>query len=273
MAEAGTHAEDVARSVPASRVSGPGPDLAAPSAPALSAAGLLGLQRSAGNAAVGRLLGGRPLQRDAKKPPKSVRKGDRCEPGRTISGTVFVPFRDKEVALAQRAVDGSTKALAKQNITLDLDVKPFLELDYLNMTKEDESRTVDSYAQVCLMLGQLNPLRTKPGIVVLVVPISGEICANHGMACYVPDMGDRCGVPGVPSKVIILGTFMAEDQVPQVLAHELGHHAGVPPRSEPNGSHWGHEEHDPHNYMGYNPDRDHYRPELLERMCQVSFRW
>jgi hypothetical protein len=86
-------------------------------------------------------------------------------------------------------------------------------------------------------------------------------------------MGDRCGVPGVPSKVIILGTFMAEDQVPQVLAHELGHHAGEPPRTDPNGAHWGHEPYDKGNYMGYNADRDHYRPELLERMCQVSFRW
>jgi hypothetical protein len=233
---------------------------------ALSPAGLLGLQRRAGNAAVARLL------RDAKA-PKSVRKDDRCEPARTISGTVFVPWRDKEVALAKRAVEGSTAALAKQNIALDLDVKPFLELDNLAITDENDVRTVSSYGKVCAMLTQLQPMRTKPGIVVLVIPISGELCEGHGMACYVPDMGTRCGVPGVPSKIIILGSFMAEDQVPQVLAHELGHHAGQPPRSDPHGSQYGHEPYDKRNYMGFDAERDHYRPELLERMCQVSFRW
>lgn len=64
---------------------------------------------------------------------------------------------------------------------------------------------------------------------------------------------------------------MAEDQLGQVLAHELGHHAGEPQRGDP--TTYGHEFHDPRNYMGVEKDRDHYRSELLDRMCKVSFQF
>ncbi|HEY5143575.1 MAG TPA: hypothetical protein VII98_08745 [Solirubrobacteraceae bacterium] len=270
----------------------------------LTPATLLALQRSVGNAAATRLATAAPARRlqrhcggdcgcatcseklDAPSPQdagrnrkvKSVRKGERCDPARTIQGTVFVPWRDEEIAVARKAVDGSTKALAKQNIVLDFDIRPFLELDDLNITDRDtELRTVSSYGQVCAMLRQLAPMRTKPGVVVLVVPISGEICGSHGAACYVPDLDDRCGpsMPSVlstpPSRVIIVGRFMQESQLAEVLAHELGHHAGRPQRGDP--ALWDHEPYDPHNYMGFGADRDHYRSELLDRMCKVSFQF
>lgn len=200
----------------------------------------------------------------------SVAKAGKCSPPKTIQGIVFVPARDDEIAVAKKAVDGSTKALAKQDITLDLDVKPYLELEGRDITDKDGLRTVSSYTSLCALLRDLEPLRSKPGIVVIVVPISGEICSGHGMACYVPNMGDKCG-GGTPKKVIVLGRFMAEDQIAQVLAHELGHHAGQPQPGDP--TTWGHEPYDKRNYMGYEADRDHYRAELLDRMCKVSFQF
>jgi hypothetical protein len=82
------------------------------------------------------------------------------------------------------------------------------------------------------------------------------------MACYVSDAGRRCGIPGGISKLIIVGRYMAEDEMDQVLAHELGHHAGAPQRNDP--TTYGHEEYDPKNYMGFNKDPDHYRPETSD---------
>jgi len=184
---------------------------------------------------------------------------------------VFVPAREEEIAVAKKAVDGSTKALAKQNITLDLQVKPYLEIGDLSIADEHDNRTVSSYTTVCALLHQLEPMRSKSGVVVLVVPISGEVCSGHGMACYVGNLGDKCGGLSSIKKVIILGRFMAEDQIAQVLAHELGHHAGAPQRNDP--TTWGHEFNDRRNYMGVDKDRDHYRSELLDRMCKVSFQF
>jgi hypothetical protein len=184
---------------------------------------------------------------------------------------VFVPARDEEIAVAKKAVDGSTKALAKQNITLDLLVKPYLEIGDLSIADEHDNRTVSSYTTVCALLHQLEAMRSKSGVVVLVVPISGEVCSGHGMACYVPNLGEKCGGLTSIKKVIILGRFMAEDQLGQVLAHELGHHAGESQRGDPTA--YGHEFHDPRNYMGVESNREHYRSELLDRMCKVSFQF
>jgi hypothetical protein len=270
---------------------------AAPRAAPLSPAAVLQLQRSAGNAALARMLSSptRPqLQRCgsscgctkcstdeledersprvlARKPATSVRKGSKCEPQRTISGVVFVPWRDEEVAVANKAVEGSKKALANQAIALDLEVKPFLELGNLDFSDEHDNRTVSSYDQVCAMMEELEWRRSKAGIVVLVVPISGEICQGHGQACYVGNLKDRCPALKSTRRLIIVGRFMSEDDLGEVLAHELGHHAGR--RLSPDSAEYGHEEYDKGNYMNYGRNRDHYRNELLDRMCGISFQF
>ena len=122
------------------------------------------------------------------------------------------------------------------------------------------------------MMLELAARRTKPGIVVLAVPISGEVCLAHGRSCYVPDFADRCpSLPsafGPPDRLIILGRFTP---TPTTLAHELGHHAGAPQPHDPRT--FGHEEYDRRNYMGFDDTRDHYRDELLDRMCSVSFQF
>jgi hypothetical protein len=271
----------------------------APAFGALTPDGILGLQRASGNAALARLLApsspGRQLQRCgggacrcvecsdeldpvltrrtlARTPKeKSIRKDGRCEPARTIPGVVFVPYVDEEIAVAKKAIEGSTKALAKQNITLDLELKPFLELDNLDFTDQNGNRTVNSYAQVGMMMEQLEPVRSKPGVVVLVVPISGAICQGHGQACYVPDLKEKYPWLKYTKRLIILGRFTSESELGEVLAHELGHHAGRPQPNDP--TPYGHEEYDAHNYMNYGQGRDHYRNELLDRMCGISFQF
>ena len=272
------------------------PVAAVPTAAPLSPSAVLHLQRSAGNAALARMLGSPPqrqLQRCgascrctkcsgeqlveenfprvlARKAPASVRKGAKCEPTRSISGVVFVPWRDDEVAIANRAVEGSKNALANQSIALDLQVKPFLELGNLNFTDEKDDRTVKSYDQVCAMMGDLEYMRSKPGVVVLVVPISGEVCGGHGQACYVSDLKDRCPALKYTRRLIIVGRFMSESDLGEVLAHELGHHAGRPQRTDP--TTYGHEPYDKDNYMNFGAaNRNHYRNELLDRMCEISF--
>jgi hypothetical protein len=213
---------------------------------------------------------GPPVARQA---PKSVRKGKACEPARTIQGVLFVPARDDEVTVARGAVEGSRRALANQNIILDVEIDQFLELGDLAFSDKDGDRSVDSYGTVCSMMRELVPRVRRPGIVVLMVPISGEICQGHGSSCYVPDFGSMCPsmislLGRVPERLIILGRF---NTTPTTLAHELGHHAGQPQRRDPRT--FGHEEYDPHNYMGFNDQRDHYRDELLDRMCSVSFQF
>lgn len=274
------------------------PVAAVPTAAPLSPGAVLQLQRSAGNAALARMLGSPPqrqLQRCgascrctkcsgeqlveekfprvlARKTPASVRKGGKCEPERRISGIVFVPWREEEVAIANKAVEGSKKALANQSIVLDLQVKPFLELGNLNFSDENDGRTVKSYDQVCAMMEELEYMRSKPGVVVLVVPISGEVCGGHGQACYVGDLKDRCPALKNTRRLIIVGRFMSESDLGEVLAHELGHHAGRPQRHDP--TTYGHEAYDKDNYMNFgSANRNHYRSELLDRMCGLSFQF
>lgn len=276
----------------------PSPVATAPTAAPLTPTAVLQLQRSAGNAALVRMLASPPrrqLQRCgascrcttcsdeelpeerlprvlARKPAASVRKGDKCEPERRISGIVFVPWRDEEVVIANKAVEGSKKALANQSIALDLEVKPFLELGNLNFSDENDSRTVKSYDQVCAMMEELEYMRSKPGVVVLVVPISGEVCGGHGQACYVGDLKDRCPALKYTRRLIIVGRFMSESDLGEVLAHELGHHAGRPQRHDP--TTYGHEAYDNDNYMNFgSANRNHYRSELLDRMCGLSFQF
>ena len=284
---------------------GPAPPRPIAAGTPLTAAGVQWLQRHAGNRATAALMASRAvspprraLLRDgqscascaagkdkaAAPVPASTkpshRKGKACEPARTIPGTLFVPWRDDEVARANDAVQGSKDALAKQNILLDIEVLPFLELGDLDFTErkkgeEEGTRSVGSYATVCRMMRELAFRRRRGGVVILMVPFHGEICGNHGKACYVPDFGaDKCLVfsllaaSRVPDRLIILGKFGTE---PRTLAHELGHHAGQPQRGDP--TIYGHEEYDKGNYMNYPEPRDHYRDELLERMCSVSFQF
>jgi hypothetical protein len=216
----------------------------------------------------------RSLLRQAKA--KSVAKGGRCEPQRTISGTVFVSYEDQDMTAARTMLDGSRQALAKQNINLDFDVKPFLELDNLVIENSKGERTVDSYDQVCTLMTELEQRRTKSGAVVLVVPISGAMCSGDGEACYIENFRwNHCSWLKNTIRLIIVGSFTPKALLPTVLAHELGHHAGRSTSTDPN--YYGHEPYDNSNYMGP-PDkvtgtRDHYRSELLDRMCRVSFQF
>jgi hypothetical protein len=58
---------------------------------------------------------------------KSTAVKGRCEPSRSITGVVFHPMAEKETALAKKIIEGSTAALTRQNISLELVRKPFIE--------------------------------------------------------------------------------------------------------------------------------------------------
>lgn len=263
----------------------------------LTPGAVLRLQRAAGNAAVSRILA-RTCGDDcdcvdcapsSSASPESTQtllldpaheaeglkasskvKNGRLDPTRTITGIVLCSYTDYE--LAKQVVEGSKVALAPSGIALDLTVKPFLELGDLDMEDTTHGgRGIGSYAKLDSMLPALEPLRSVVGVFVLVAPFSGEVCGSHGKACYISDLKNRCPSAKTTNKLILVGTHGLGDDLPQVLAHELGHHAGQPQPGDP--STWGHEEHDKGNFMNYGAGRNHYRSELLARFGWVPFQF
>jgi len=257
----------------------------------------LTLQRRAGNAATARALGiqrcgGRPCQCEGdeeellrggaalsravgarravqrEKKVKSVGKDGKCTPGRTITGVVFHPAAEKETAVAKRIVEGSAAALKKQDITLDLTLQPFLEMgdgDFTTRRGEpDEDRRINSDVALCALMGHLETMRTKAGVVILVAPFGGEVCGGGAIACYMPNLGKNCGTLKNLKRMIIVNTFAPEDEQGEVLAHELGHHADWPKYRHPT---------EPHNYLNFGKGRDHYFPDVLDQMCSKSFQF
>lgn len=247
------------------------------------------LQRHAGNAATSRAIGiqrrgggscrcegdeeqlrhgARALSR-AVLARKSVARDGQCDPVRTITGTVFHPAADKETAVAQKIVAGSTTALQKQGIALDLEIKPFVELFETDLTRNrgesNEERMIRTEVQLCALMAELESLRTRAGVVVLVAPFAGEICNGGAIACYMPNLGKHCGTLKHLKQMIIVDTFAPDDELGEVLAHELGHHADWPQ--------YRHADQEPGNYLAFGKGRDHYWPDVLQNMCSKSFQF
>jgi hypothetical protein len=275
-----------AHAVPKSEVAEAAPQTAAASADRSSVAWL---QRQAGNDATARALGvqrcaGREgcrcegdeeeLRRGAGTlaravlARKSTAVGGQCAPERTITGTVFHPTAEKETAVANKIVAGSTAALTRQNIKLELQLKPFIELFETDLTtnrgEPNEERMIRTEAHLCQLMGELETRRTKAGVVVLVAPFGGEICNGGAIACYMPNLGKHCGTLKNIKRLIVVDTFAPEDELGEVLAHEIGHHADWPQYRHPT---------EKGNYLNFGKNRDHYSPDVLQNMCSKDMQF
>ena len=184
-----------------------------------------------------------PARKPKPKPNKAV-KG-RCEPNRTITGTMFADPPD--LTTAGSMLSGTRAALAAQNITLDITlIMAFPGRD------PDKATTIDTEEKLCIhvlnLLGPGGIARVKDGVVIVVAPFSGPICSGHAEACFMPNFGSTCPeFPNTPRQLILINPF-AKTCPPTVLAHELGHAAGI----------GGHREFDTGNYMGFGCPREHF---------------
>jgi hypothetical protein len=226
----------------------------------------VGVRRRAGDDALLR-AGGSALHR-AVLARKSKAAGGRCEPSRSITGVVFHPMAEKETAVAKKIIEGSTAALSKQNISLELVRKPFLELFDTDLTthhgEPNEERMIRTETHLCQVMGALENQRTTSGVVVLVAPFGGEICNGGAIACYMPNLGKHCGTLKNLKRLIVVDTFAPEDELGQVLAHEIGHHADWPQYRHPT---------EKGNYLNFGKGRDHYSPDVLQNMCGKSMQF
>ena len=226
----------------------------------------VGVQRRAGDAELLR-AGGGALHR-AVLARKSTAVDGRCEPSRSITGVVFHPMAEKETAVAKKIIEGSTAALSKQNISLELVRKPFIELFDTDLTtnhgEPNEERMIRTEAHLCQVMGALENQRQVSGVVVLVAPFGGEICNGGAIACYMPNLGKHCGTLKNLKRLIVVDTFAPEDELGQVLAHEIGHHADWPQYRHPT---------EKGNYLNFGKGRDHYSPDVLQNMCSKSMQF
>ena len=178
------------------------------------------------------------------------------------SCVVFHPMAEKETAAAKKIIEGSTAALTKQNISLELVRKPFIELFDTDLTtnhgEPNEERMIRTEAHLCQVMGALENQRQVSGVVVLVAPFGGEICNGGAIACYMPNLGKHCGTLKNLKRLIVVDTFAPEDELGQVLAHEIGHHADWPQYRHPT---------EKGNYLNFGKGRDHYSPDVLQNMC------
>jgi hypothetical protein len=199
---------------------------------------------------------------------KSTAVKGRCEPSRSITGVVFHPMAEKETALAKKIIEGSTAALTRQNISLELVRKPFIEFLDTDLTtnrgETNEERMIRSEAHLCQVMGALENQRQTSGVVVLVAPIGGAICNGGAIACYMPSLGKHCGTLKNINRLIVVDTFAPEDELGQVLAHEIGHHADWPQYRHPT---------EKGNYLNFGKGRDHYSDDVLQNMCSKSMQF
>ena len=256
------HVEERAPAVEAPRPAAPAREsLTLPRPPAP-----VGVQRRAGDAELLR-AGGDALHR-AVLARKSTAVDGRCEPSRSITGVVFHPMAEKETAAAKKIIEGSTAALTKQNISLELVRKPFIELFDTDLTtnhgEPNEERMIRTEAHLCQVMGALENQRQVSGVVVLVAPFGGEICNGGAIACYMPNLGKHCGTLKNLKRLIVVDTFAPEDELGQVLAHEIGHHADWPQYRHPT---------EKGNYLNFGKGRDHYSPDVLQNMCSKSMQF
>ena len=250
---------------PPSRRPAPRPEPATPS-PCSGRTAPVGVRRRAGDAELLR-AGGGALHR-AVLARKSTAVDGRCEPSRSITGVVFHPMAEKETAAAKKIIEGSTAALTKQNISLELVRKPFIELFDTDLTtnhgEPNEERMIRTEAHLCQVMGALENQRQVSGVVVLVAPFGGEICNGGAIACYMPNLGKHCGTLKNLKRLIVVDTFAPEDELGQVLAHEIGHHADWPQYRHPT---------EKGNYLNFGKGRDHYSPDVLQNMCSKSMQF
>jgi hypothetical protein len=199
---------------------------------------------------------------------KSTAVNGRCEPSRSITGVVFHPMAEKETAVAKKIIEGSTAALTKQGISLELVRKPFIELFDTDLTtnhgEPNEERMIRTETHLCQVMGALENQRQVSGVVVLVAPYGGEICNGGAIACYMPNLGKHCGTLKNLKRLIVVDTFAPEDELGQVLAHEIGHHADWPQYRHPT---------EKGNYLNFGKARDHYSPDVLQNMCSKSMQF
>ncbi len=226
----------------------------------------VGVRSRAGDAELLR-AGGGALHR-AVLARKSTAVNGRCEPSRSITGVVFHPMAEKETAVAKKIIEGSTAALTKQNISLELVRKPFIELFDTDLTtnrgEPNEERMIRSEAHLCQVMGALENQRTVSGVVVLVAPLGTAICNGNAVACYLPNLGKHCGTLKNLKRLIVVDTFAPEDELGQVLAHEIGHHADWPQYRHPT---------EKGNYLNFGKGRDHYSDDVLQNMCSKSMQF
>ena len=226
----------------------------------------IGVQRRTGDEELLR-AGGGALHR-AVLARKSTAVGGRCEPSRSITGVVFHPMAEKETTVAKKIIEGSTAALTKQNISLELVRKPFIELFDTDLTtnrgEPNEERMIRTQNHLCQVMGALENQRTVSGVVVLVAPFGGAICNGGAIACYMPNLGKHCGTLKNLKRLIVVDTFAPEDELGQVLAHEIGHHADWPQYRHPT---------EKGNYLNFGKGRDHYSPDVLQNMCGKSMQF
>jgi hypothetical protein len=256
------HAEERAPAVAAAR---PAPSAREP-LPYLRPAPPIRLQRRVGDAELLRAGGG--ALRQAVVARKSTAVGGRCEPARSITGVVFHPMAEKETAVAKKIIEGSTAALTKQNIKLELVRKPFIELFDTDLTthhgESNEERLIGTETHLCQVMGALENQRTVSGVVVLVAPLGTAICNGNAVACYLPNLGKHCGTLKNLKRLIVVDSFAADDQLGELLAHEIGHHAEWPQYRHPS---------EKGNYMGFGKGRDHYSDDVLQNMCSKSMQF
>ena len=226
----------------------------------------VGVRRRAGDAEL--LRAGAGALHEAVLARKSTAVDGRCEPSRSITGVVFHPTAEKETAVAKKIIEGSTAALTKQNIGLELVRKPFIELFDTDLTtnhgEPNEERMIRTEAHLCQVMGALENQRQVSGVVVLVAPFGGEICNGGAIACYMPNLGKHCGTLKNLKRLIVVDTFAPEDELGQVLAHEIGHHADWPQYRHPT---------EKGNYLNFGKGRDHYSPDVLQNMCSKSMQF
>jgi hypothetical protein len=226
----------------------------------------VGVRRRAGDAELMR-AGAGALHR-AVLARKSTAVGGRCEPKRSITGVVFHPMAEKETAVAKKIIEGSTAALTKQNISLELVRKPFIELFDTDLTthygEANEERIIQTETHLCQVMGALENQRSVSGVVVLVAPLGTALCNGNAVACYMPNLGKHCGTLKNLKRLIVVDTFAADDQLGELLAHEIGHHAEWPQYRHPT---------EKGNYMGFGKGRDHYSDDVLQNMCSKSMQF
>jgi hypothetical protein len=224
------------------------------------------LQRRAGDDEL--LRAGAGALRQAVLARKSTAVNGRCEPARSITGVVFHPMAEKETTVAKKIIEGSTAALTKQGISLELVRKPFIELFDTDLTtnhgEPNEERMIRTETHLCQVMGALENQRQVSGVVVLVAPFGGEICNGGAIACYMPNLGKHCGTLKNLKRLIVVDTFAPEDELGQVLAHEIGHHADWPQYRHPT---------EKGNYLNFGKGRDHYSPDVLQNMCGKSMQF
>jgi len=282
-------------------------DLALPALPGdrsqLTPSMVMGLQRTAGNAAVSRMLADgalapappRPTRQPVRRPVRPVvqRCGSTppsecgCHGGGSTEDQLSVQRAKKKPKSV--AVDGKcqpTKTITGTFLApidkLDLATSMVngskaalagngidLSMDvkgFLNMGETGFGDSIESNGEVCQLMRGLGPVISKGGVVVLMVPVNAnDVCGGSAEGCYKGNFGSECGGGTPVSKLIVINSFTARDCTDTIVAHEIGHAAGYPGHRDRSGKQG--------DYMGFTCPRDHYHENDLPLVCGARLRF